>query len=112
MPELSSHTAAKLTDLVTMLKETPSLRSHYLVAARQIREDVDRSRIMDSGYCLSKCIWILESMQYYATYDADTGGIVELASWCERGWHKVLQRDSNSVAAFSGRLLLCHTELL
>ena len=105
MEGLSDSTGQMLVEIVTMLRETPSLRTHYHVQASRVRVELDQSRIMEDANRLPARVWAIDSMQRYATYDAERGGIPDLASWCESQWQRVLQDDPENFAALTGNAI-------
>jgi len=46
--------------------------------------------------------WFLDEVQYFAYFEPDSGGVPDVASWCEREWNRVLSVDPHHVGALTG----------
>ena len=109
---LSSHTMqsqnlkfidAELLDIESMLKETPVLWRHYQERALRVTSIADQYGIMRDKGNVGWRTYCLNIIQRYATYDYETMRDYILSTWCERGWHQVLEDDSENVRALSGK---------
>ncbi|MCJ1239457.1 hypothetical protein MMC14_007453, partial [Varicellaria rhodocarpa] len=93
---------AELMDIGSMLQETPVLWRHYQERALRVTTIADQYGIMRDKDNMGLRTNCLDVIQRYATYDHETMRDHILSTWCERGWHQVLEDDPENVRALSG----------
>ena len=94
---------AELMDIGSMLQETPVLWRHYQERALRVTTIADQYGIMRDKDNMGLRTNCLDVIQRYATYDHETMRDHILSTWCERGWHQVLEDDPENVRALSGK---------
>lgn len=61
---------------------------------------------MLSANQLDEKLWLINEVQSFAYFDADSGAITELASWCELEWNRVLGSHPTCVEVLKGTVTL------
>lgn len=70
--------------------------------ARQLMTVSDATNLMDDRNSLERQISVVQTLQNLAYYDADTGGISDMADWCLRSWLRILAHHPQEVRVLSG----------
>ncbi|KXT10518.1 hypothetical protein AC579_2359 [Pseudocercospora musae] len=91
-----------LNQIYTMLRTSPQDWRNYLTLARTIITHLDTTTFMQKPERTSEQVWIIAAMQRLAFMDADSGGVVDIASWCSRQWLVINQREPTNLAALRG----------
>lgn len=63
---------------------------------------VDASGIISDSRRIAESMWILSEVNAFAYFDADNGGLPELANWCERGYNTILASNPYNTEALRG----------
>ncbi len=71
-------------------------------AARTVITLVDSTSLMQRVDRTDDQTFIIATLQRLAYYDADSGGIQDIANWCVTQWLGLLQRDNENVEALTG----------
>ena len=79
----------------------------HISAARAVIASVDSTRLMQQQNRAQDQIFILSALQKLAYYDADSGGVQDIADWCVTQWLAILQYDPESVEALQGAHCHC-----
>ncbi|KAJ9195732.1 hypothetical protein DTO166G4_178 [Paecilomyces variotii] len=70
-----------------------STRDELLHSARRIVAFIDSMHISQEPRIERKQLELIEALQNLAYYDADSGGVKDLAEWCMQKWLTVLEED-------------------
>jgi len=93
---------AGLIDIHRALKSNPNNWCSCLHAGLACLSHIDQSRLMLNPDRKEERIWFLRKFQCYGYFDADSGGIPDVARWCELEWNRLLSADPSNVAALTG----------
>ncbi|KXT07556.1 hypothetical protein AC578_10191 [Pseudocercospora eumusae] len=91
-----------LNQIYNMLRTSPQDWRNYLTLARTVITHLDTTTFMQKPDRTSEQVWMIAAMQRLAFMDADSGGVVDIASWCLRQWLNINQREPTSLAALRG----------
>lgn len=92
----------ELSNARVSIYRSPTQWRNFTDTVRACVSNIDTSRIMLGTNRLEERLWFINEVQNYAYFDADSGAITELASWCEREWNRVLNSHPTSVEALKG----------
>jgi hypothetical protein len=70
--------------------------------ARSIIEYLDQTFLLQRVARLDDQVLIVSQLQDFAYYDADSGGIRDIANWCVRQWLRLLQQYIEDVGVLQG----------
>ena len=73
-----------------------------IIAARAVITLVDSTSLMQRADRTEDQTFVVSTLQRLAYYDADSGGIQDIANWCVTQWLGLLQRDHENVEALIG----------
>jgi hypothetical protein len=94
---------AALIDIHRALRSNPNNWCSCLHAGLACLSHIDQSRLMLNPDRKEERIWFLRKLQRYGYFDADSGGIPDVARWCELEWNRLLSTDPSNVAALAGK---------
>lgn len=95
---------ATLSGIRASISGNPTQWRNYTDSVRTCVCNIDTSRVMLDNSRLDERLWLINEVQNFAYFDADSGATTELASWCEREWNRVLSSDHTSIEAFKGAI--------
>lgn len=99
----------ELSNARVSIYRSPTQWRNFTDTVRACVSNIDTSRIMLGTNRLEERLWFINEVQNFAYFDADSGAITELASWCEREWNRVLDSHPTSVEALKGIFTLDFT---
>lgn len=100
--ELIASAKAGLTNVRNSLASAPAHWQNCSSAVRTCMSYIDESRLMQASRRLDEKLWILNEVQNFAYFDADNGGVADVATWCEREWNRIIAGDPYNVGALTG----------
>ncbi|KAI9885197.1 MAG: hypothetical protein M1823_003000 [Watsoniomyces obsoletus] len=93
---------AGITRIYQMLQDAPAEWESHLNFARSIATSLERVDFFSRTGRATEQTWTVAGIQKLAYHDADSGGVQDLADWCEKIWLRLLERDSRWVDALQG----------
>jgi len=89
-----------------------STRDELLHSARRIVAFIDSMHISQEPRIERKQLELIEALQNLAYYDADSGGVKDLAEWCMQKWLTVLEEDPENWQALKGKKALINSQII
>ena len=86
-----------------MLQDFPAEWEGYLNFARSITTSFDLTDFMSDPNQTNEQAQVVGVLQKLAFHDADSGGVQDLADWCQRQWLKLLENHPDQLEALKGR---------
>ena len=80
--------------------------SATLQSGRFVIASVDQGSAIRTQLGPDRWLNLIYSLQKIAYHDPDTGGEIDIASWCERQWATELQLNPDNVVALQGKGIL------
>lgn len=93
---------AELLRIETAVEAITNGWDQHVGAARAVISFVDSSSLMQNPNRTDDQIFIVSRLQRLAYYDADSGGVRDIADWCVTQWLAILQRDEENIEALTG----------
>lgn len=100
--ELVVSAKAALSRVRASIGEDPTQWRNFTDSVRTCVSNIEASRIMLDNSRLDERLWLINEVQNFAYFDADSGATTGLASWCEREWNRVLSSHPASIEALKG----------
>jgi len=95
-----------LMDIICNIQQTldssPDDWRSRIPAGRSVMAAVDASNFMNQTNRLEEQTHFVETLQRLAYWEADTGGIDDIADWCLKQWLVVLQNHPQNVSILRG----------
>lgn len=91
-----------LERIYAMLRTSPQDWRNFVTLARSVIAHLDATTFMQKTARTTEQAWMIAGLQRLAFTDAESGGVVDIASWCSRQWLVIYQRDQTNVAALRG----------
>ncbi|KAI9803972.1 MAG: hypothetical protein M1833_000253 [Piccolia ochrophora] len=88
--------------IYSMLQTTPSRWQDYVPFARSLTTSLDAVDFVSIAGRAEEQVWFIDGIQRLAYSDADSGGVRDLADWCQRKWLGLLQFQPQLVEALKG----------
>lgn len=105
--ELVVSAKATLSRVRASISGNPTQWRNYTNSVRTCVCNIETSRVMLDNNRLDERLWLINEVQNFAYFDADSGATTELASWCEREWNRVLSSHPTSIEALKGGIAFC-----
>ena len=97
---------AELRRIRNAMEASGNNHGQHMNAARAVITAIDSTGLMQRPNHIKDQIFIISRLQKLAYFDADSGGVRDIADWCVNQWLRLLQRDGQNVDALHGTLSL------
>ena len=93
----------ELRRIETAIETASNDWDRHLAAARAVISSIDNTRLILQRNRADDQVFIISRLQRLAYYDADSGGVQDIADWCVTQWLSLLHVDPGSVEALRGK---------
>jgi hypothetical protein len=96
----------QVKSIVTLLYEVSSRPEDcetYIPSARSAMSALDQIHFFRDPQRFAEQVWILNGLQQFAFYDADSGSIRDVTEFCQTSWLRILRNFPDNVQILSGK---------